>query len=95
MAVSVQIQWVRKADKIDPRDRITHIGGGNTENTRWTLTQAEAIAGIQTGSWVFYITKEGRSVAVVVEVSSSGNKYLKTIADGEEPTHLLSLPMRR
>ncbi len=95
MAVSVQIQCVRKAGNVDPRDRITHIGGGDTNNTRWTLTQEEAIAGMETCNWVFYITREGRSVRVVVDVSHSGSKYLKTVADGDEPTQLLSLPSCR
>jgi len=97
MAFSVQIQCIRKKeeDRPDPHERITHIGGGNTDNSRWTLTQVEAIAGIETGNWTFYVARNGHSVGVVVAVTASGKKYLKVVGDGEEPDNLLGLPRCR
>lgn len=92
MATSVEISCIRKSDRTNPHERITHVGGLNENHTRWKLTQSEAIAGIETGKWRFFVRKAGQQVAVVVAVSRYGNKYLKTVADGEQPNNLLSLP---
>jgi hypothetical protein len=60
--------------------------------TRWKLTQQEAIYAIETGAWRFYVSVGGSTVWVIVATSGSGNKYLKTQNDGEQPNNLLSLP---
>jgi len=52
----------------------------------------EAIAGIESGRWSFFVSVQGRAVAVIVAVSRWGHKYLKTVADGDDPNNLLSLP---
>jgi hypothetical protein len=50
----------------------------------------EAVAGVESGNWQFYVSQGGRTIDVVV-ATRLGHKYLKTIADGERPDNLLSL----
>jgi len=93
MADRVRIQCVNKSDRTNPYERITHVGGVNPDGTRWKLTEDAAIAGIEAGKWHFYVERPPGHVAdVVIAKSRSGRKYLKTVADGEHPDNLLSLP---
>lgn len=93
MALSVQISCINKSDRYNPHERIKAIGGVNPNGTRWRLTLAEAISGIENGEYAFYVERpSGDRVAVIVAVSAAGYKYLKTVADGDEPNNLLALP---
>jgi hypothetical protein len=74
----------------NPPDSIT--GGRNEDGTAWKVSQPDAIEGIETGKWEFYVRRGGYIVNVIVAVSRYGNKYLKTQPDGEQPDNLLSLP---
>jgi hypothetical protein len=91
MASQYEIKCVNKADRYNPHERITHIGGVNQDGTNWKLPQEKAIDGIERGEWAFYVNRGGRTAPVVVAVSRYGYKYLKTEADGEMPDNLLSL----
>jgi len=92
MADRHQVICVNKSDRPNPHERITHIGGKNSDGTRWRITQQAAIDGIESNKWSFYVSRGGQSVNVVVATSRYGHKYLKTEADGEQPNNLLSLP---
>jgi hypothetical protein len=90
--VAIQILCINKSDRPNPHERIINIGGINPDGKRWKLTQQEAIVGIETGKYSFYVSVQGKTVSVIVATSRYGNKYIKTTADGEHPNNLLSLP---
>lgn len=87
MAEEHRITCINKSDRYNPYERITHVGGPN-----WKLTQEQAIEGIESGKWKFWVSVGGDSVWVVIAKSAAGNKYLKTENDGDQPNNLLSLP---
>lgn len=86
-----QVECVNKADRMNPHERITAIGGRLANGQRWEISQERAIAGIESREWAFFVNKGGRTADVIVAVSRWGNKYIKTVADGEQPDNLLSL----
>ena len=90
--MAIRVDCVNKTDRYNPHERIRNIGGRNADSSRWKLSQEDAIAGIESGKWDFYVSVNGQAVAVIVATSRLGYKYLKTVADGEQPNNLLSLP---
>ena len=92
MASRHEVLCINKSDRLNPYERITHIGGRNSDGDRWKLTQREAIQGIESGKWSFFVKRGGSTVDVIVAKSQYGHKYLKTTADSEQPNNLLSLP---
>ena len=92
MVSNHRIDCVTKRDRPNPHERITHVGGANSDGSRWKLSQEDAIRDIERGKYAFYVVVNRRRVNVVVAVSRYGNKYLKTEADGVQPNNLLNLP---
>jgi hypothetical protein len=90
--MAIKISCINKDDRINPYERITHIGGKNNDGGRWKMTQQQAISDIKSGKYNFYVEIRGDRADVIVAKSRFGNDYIKTVADGDEPNNLLSLP---
>ena len=89
--MSLQVTCIHKKNRHSPHERIRRIGGRNNDGTRWWLTLDEAIAGIESGRYSFFVEVGGRSIDVVI-AEHERHKYLKTKADNYSPDNLLSLP---
>jgi hypothetical protein len=93
MAARVKVQCIRKTNRQNHWERISHIGGQNADGTRWLLTEEKAIEGIETKKWDFFVeVPRNPPVDVIVAKTAQGRKYLKTVPDGDVPNNLLSLP---
>ncbi len=90
MADRYQVMCINKSKRYDPHKHIENIGGVSGGKA-WKITEDEAIRGIEIGKWSFYVSRGGGTVDVIV-AQRMGRKYLKTVADGERPDNLLSLP---
>ena len=70
-----EVTCINKTDRQNPHERIRRIGGKTgaaDTNGPWTLSQEEAIAGIESGKWSFQVTRGGKTVKVIVAVSRYG-----------------------
>jgi hypothetical protein len=90
MACSYEVTCVTRSSQRGPD--VTHLGGQNPLGRSWRVSLKEAIDGIITGKWSFFVTVGGVKRNLVVAVSSMGSKYLKTDIDPNRPEILLSLP---
>ncbi len=87
----VEVSCVKKADRYNPHERIRSIGGVHAAK-RWLLSQQDAIAGIKSSRWKFYVERPTGHRVWVIIAKHAGVEYLKTEADGEQPNNLLALP---
>ena len=92
MSTGMEIQCIQKSGRYNPYERILSIGGVDPDGKPWNMSEDFAIDGIKNGKYRFYVNLGNRSVDVIIAKSRHGHEYLKTHADGEEPTSLLGLP---
>jgi hypothetical protein len=87
-----QVTCIKKrGNHYDAHERISAIGGKNSNGSNWSMSEDDAIRAIEGKKEDFYVSVNGRSVDVVVALHK-GRKYLKTDPDGYSPDNLLSLP---
>lgn len=87
MANSIQITCINKDDRLNPYERITHIG---TQNKK--ITQKQAIQNIKSGTERYHVGNGLLRTNVVVAISPHNHEYLRTENDGIASNNLLSLP---
>jgi Protein of unknown function (DUF3892) len=85
------ITFVNLAYSHDPHERIERIGGVNADRSRWSLSQAAAIALIEAGTDEFFVGPKESAVKVVV-VTHKDQKYLESEREKTHPNDLMSLP---
>jgi hypothetical protein len=89
---ATRIQCVNKPRRESADEHILAVGGVRADGSRWKLSQQDAIRRIEAGDRFYVEEPTGDRVGVIVALSRYGNKYLKTIADGDVPNNLLALP---
>ena len=93
MTFTTKISCVIKNSSQNAWDCITHIGGTSLNGERWNLPIGLLIKGIEEKDFSFYIEgNSGDRIKIIVAMSATGNKYLKTELDGDWPNKLLRLP---
>jgi hypothetical protein len=91
MADRYEVTCINRRDRVNPYERITHIGGTYANGLYWKLTVEEAIMAIKSGVSTYFVIQDWKVVDVII-ASRNGREYLKTAADGEEENNLLRLP---
>ncbi|HEY9248613.1 MAG TPA: DUF3892 domain-containing protein [Rariglobus sp.] len=84
------VSTVNRAYSNDPLERIESISGVNSDRTRWSFSQAAAIARIEAGTDAFSIKTGDQVVKLVVHVQG-GEKYLQSEREKTHPDDLLHL----
>jgi hypothetical protein len=84
------VSTVNRAYSSDPLERIESIAGVNSDRTRWSFSQAAAIARIEAGTDAFTI-KNGEDVVRVVVHIKGGEKYLQSEREKTHPDDLIHL----
>lgn len=90
MVNTAQIKCISRTERMNPHERLTHVGG--YRDSQWKITLQDAIGKIERGECAFVVQADRRMVGVIVAVSHTGKKYLKAEADGDQPDTLLRLP---
>ena len=86
-----QVQCINKSNNLDPHKRIINIGGTDSGSS-WKRSQRGAITDVELGVYDYFVIVAGKHIKLEVATSLSGDKYLKTESDYEQPNSLLSLP---
>lgn len=92
MARHLRIRSIVKTDRTSAHERIGAICGVKRDGSHWTLTQHQAISEIEDGISMFYTERAGKRFDVVLAMDVHTHKYLKTVADRDQPDELLYLP---
>lgn len=92
MATAHQVRCIIRGSGPGAENRIQGIGGVDYDHSPWQLSQDEAVAGIDDGSWTFYVKDSGGApVSVLAASTEAGVRFLATESDETLPL-LLDLP---
>ena len=89
--IILRVNQVSLAEQIEPHRRILSIHGPVGDG-KWQHKQAQAIEYIESGKFAYYLFKDNRAVRLVVGRTATGEKFLKSEAEGEVPAMLLQQP---
>ena len=84
------VRCITTTDKMEDHKIISHIGGKYGDN-HWWMSVEDAIKKIELEGFSFWVSRNGKKVAVVV-ATREGTKYLKTDPDDSTNNNLLELP---
>ena len=87
-----QITCITRVNHAEPALQITHVGGPNPKGRGWRLTLAEALEGMVSGRWSFFVIKDAQRIKLMVGVSQNGYRYIKSENENSVPHTLLELP---
>ncbi|MEB2778100.1 DUF3892 domain-containing protein [Algoriphagus sp. D3-2-R+10] len=83
----LRILCSKKNSKATFNHDITHIGGVNGTGEKWTISVRDAIAGIQSGLYEFYIVEHFKELDVRItgdiekSLTATGHGYLHNLLD--------------
>jgi hypothetical protein len=86
----MRITAVRRGER-DER-RILELGGPRRLGGSWRMPVERVVAAIERGERFYVEQPADDRVGVVLARTPAGRKYVKTVADGDAPNNLLSLP---
>jgi hypothetical protein len=89
--MSRRITCITKHPNHEDRHRRIQAVGGGSGGSRWTDSEAVAIANVKSDPDAYTVSESGKSVTVIVK-KHDGRDYLKTETDHFLPDNLLSLP---
>jgi len=81
----LRILCAKKLPKTSVEGNITHIGGVNGSGEKWTVSVREAIAGIDTGTYEFFVVEKFDEIPVKI----TGNTERSLSASGTVNPHNL------
>ncbi len=85
------IRYIKKTGDSEPEERILAFGGLDPCDKPWTLTYEEAVNGVVSGEWSFYVLLGNVEENLVVSRMVDGRQYL-AVAPPHGQLPLLSLP---
>jgi hypothetical protein len=91
MILQTEIKCVVKDETKNPYEKILAVGG-IIENVRWEKPMKEVIKEIEEKQCLYFVSRYGNEVEVIVVTNRVGLKYIKTKSDDDTPKNLLTLP---
>ena len=92
MARYLRIRCIVKTDRTGAHERIGAVCGLTPDGSHWTLTHEDAVSRVENGNCRFYIERPRDQRYDVIVADVWCHRYLKTVADRDQPDQLLFLP---
>jgi Protein of unknown function (DUF3892) len=93
MARYLRIRRIIKTEQTGAHERIKAICGLTADGSHSTLTHEDAVWQVEIGISHFYVERpRDKRYDVIVAMDVRAHRYLKTVADRDQPDQLLFLP---